>query len=121
MADYREISQGYAHQGINAAFLINGGAAIALLSQASDLREGGLGTVVATAMLIWAAGTLLASATWLLAFVSTRYVDKSEREEHLEEAHLARSNAYMMASVITVMVSLGLFAAGCAALSFGFL
>lgn len=40
MADYREISQEYARGGIKAALFVNGGAAVALLSQVAEL--GGL-------------------------------------------------------------------------------
>jgi hypothetical protein len=48
VADYREISQEYAKQGINAAFLLNGGAAVALLSQTAALREQGLSGAISS-------------------------------------------------------------------------
>lgn len=113
MADYREISQEYAKQGINAAFLLNGGAAIGLLSQAAELIQRGMGRAVAPSMLIWSLGTALAAFTWILAFASTRYVDKSEREHNEKVPHLLRSDRLMNAAIIAVFGSIALFVAGC--------
>lgn len=113
MADYREISQEYAKQGINAAFLLNGGAAISLLSQAAEFHERHMAWAVATPMLIWSSGTALAAFTWTLAFASTRYVDKSEREHDDHERHLWRSDKLMYAGLISVLGSITLFVAGC--------
>jgi energy-converting hydrogenase Eha subunit H len=113
VADYREISQEYAKQGINAAFLLNGGAAVALLSQTAALREQGLSGAISTGMLIWAAGTVVAAVTWVLAFLSTRYVDKSEREPMHTQSHLQRSDAFMAAGLIAVLASIVLFSVGC--------
>ncbi|WP_296077779.1 hypothetical protein [uncultured Agrobacterium sp.] len=113
MADYREISQEYAKQGINAAFLLNGGAAVAMLTQAGDLAEKGYAPALTGGLLLWAAGTSIAAATWILAFISTRYVDKSEREKGLEKKHLATSDRFMMAGVVTLLISIGLFGSGC--------
>lgn len=117
MADYREISQEYARQGINAAFLLNGGAAVALLSQTAELIKLNLTAIVSQAMLIWAAGTILAALTWVVAFASTRYVDKSEREH--SPAHLGTSDVLMVVGLILVISSLGMFAWGCVALASG--
>lgn len=113
MADYREISQEYARQGINAAFLLNGGAAIGLLSQAAELIQRGMGKAVAPSMAIWSLGTAFAAFTWILAFLSTRYVDKSEREHDKGQQHLLRSDRFMYAAIITVLGSISLFLAGC--------
>lgn len=113
MADYREISQEYARGGIGAAFFVNSGAAVALLSQASELISAGLADDLSTAVLYWATGTLLASATWIVAFVSTRYVDKSEREVTLQSKHLRAADRYMCAGLILLVLSLFSFAAGC--------
>ncbi len=117
MADYREISQEYARQGINAAFLLNGGAAVALLSQTADLIKLNLTAIVSHAMLIWAAGTILAALTWVIAFGATRYVDKSEREH--SPAHLATSDILMVIGLLLVISSLVVFAWGCVALALG--
>lgn len=121
MADYREISQQYAQQGINAAILVNGGAAVALLSQATGLRGAGLADDVAYAMIAWAAGVVTAVATWMLAFLSTRYVDKSERETGLEAAHLKLSDTLMKWGLALVLLSVLLFGVGCSLLACAFL
>jgi len=113
MADYREISQEYAKQGINAAFLLNGGAAVAILTQASDLAEKGYASALVAGLLTWAIGTGIAAVTWILAFASTRYVDKSEREVGLEEAHLKTSDRYMLAGIVALLISIVLFGVGC--------
>lgn len=113
MADYREISQEYARGGIGAAFFVNSGAAVALLSQAAELISAGLADDLSTAVYWWASGTILAAATWIVAFFSTRYVDKSEREAVDEVRHLQTSDRLMVAGVVLVVSSLISFAAGC--------
>ena len=113
MADYREISQEYAKQGINAALLLNGGAAVALLSQAGQLKEHGLGGAISAGLLIWAFGSALAAATWVFGFLSTRYVDKSEREAGKRDRYLQISDRYMDIGTGMVLGSIALFAIGC--------
>lgn len=120
MADYREISQEYARQGINAAFLLNGGAAVALLSQAAALRDQGLAGAISCGLLTWAAGTAIAALTWVLAFLSSRFVDKSERETEAKERHIRTSDRYMTAGLVSVIASIALFAIGCIALARAF-
>jgi hypothetical protein len=119
MADYREISQEYAQQGIRAAILINAGAAVALLSQAAELIKADMARQVATAMLCWAIGTLLAAVTWLLAFLSTRYVDKSEREPDCHRRHLRTSDRLMFAGLCAICLALIAFVGGCVSLAIG--
>ncbi|MBP1859788.1 hypothetical protein [Rhizobium herbae] len=120
MADYREISQEYAKQAINAAFILNGGAAVAVLSQASGLLEKGLSTGVRQALMIWALGTILAALTWVFGFLSTRYVDKSERESALESKHLRTADLWMLAGLIAVLLAIVAFATGCYVLANSF-
>jgi Kef-type K+ transport system membrane component KefB len=110
MADYRTISQEYARGGINAALLVNGGAAVALLSQAADLQKAGLSAGVEVALIWWAFGVAMAALVWLLGFVSTRYVDKHKREN--DAAHLIRSDRFMWAGAAAFLLSLGCFCVG---------
>lgn len=117
MADYREISQEYARGGIGAAFLVNSGAAVALLSQAADLISAGLASDLATAVYWWAFGTISASVTWIVAFLSTRYVDKSDREASLQGEHLRTSDRYMIVGILLTALSLCCFAAGCVSMA----
>ena len=93
MADYREISQTYARGGINAMFTLNGGAAIALLTQVGELMKQGLADEVGDAMFYWACGAAIAAFTWMLAFISTRYVDKDLEEPGKD--HIFWSNLLM--------------------------
>lgn len=120
MADYRDISQQYAQGAIKACILINAGAAAALLTQSAkfiEMNKPALTVGLACSMLLWAAGTVAAISTWILAFLSTRYVDKSERESALQASHLRTSDIYMLAGIIAVVSSLGLFIAGCVKLA----
>lgn len=120
MADYREISQQYAQGAIKACILINAGAAAALLTQSAKFIEMGKPAItvgVTCSMLLWALGAVAAIGTWVLAFLSTRYVDKSERETALEARHLRTSDKYMIAGVVSVIGSLALFIAGCIVLA----
>ena len=121
MADYREISQQYAQGGIKAGIILNGGAAIAVLSQGTGLISAGLAGSIRFAMLCWILGTFFAATTWVLAFSSTRYVDKSEREPTREQDHLWWSDFYMRFGLLTVGASLiaYLLGAGVLAWSFG--
>lgn len=119
MADYREISQEYAKEAIKAAMLINGGAAVALLTQATALLDKRLADEAAGAMIWWALGLGLATLTWVLAFGSTRYVDKYEDEEHAP--HLETSNRLMFSGLVAILVSLACFGIGCVVLACGLL
>ena len=79
MADYREISQGYAQGGIKAATLINGAAAIAVLSQMTELTKLTNDGSPVISLSIWSFGVFVSVITWVLAFNSTRFVDNAER------------------------------------------
>jgi hypothetical protein len=120
MADYREISQGYAKSAINASMIVNAGAALALLSQLGTIAEYRLLSAVKPAMDMWSFGILLAGLAWIAAFLSARYVDKSEREPDMSDAHLKNSNIMMGAGLLLVVASMGLFIGGCAWLSGAF-
>jgi len=117
MADYREISQQYAQGGIKAAAVLKGGAAIALLSQAADLLEKGFGDHVSKSLSIWAAGIVVSALTWMVAFLSTRHVDRSEQAGRDQERGLRISDRYMTAGVVLVAISIALFVWGAWVLS----
>jgi len=104
MADYREISQQYAQGGIKSVILINAGAAVALLSQSAALAEGPLASALVCPMLLWAMGTALGASTWVLAFLSTRHVDRNE---------IATADKYMYWGLATIAASLLTFVLGC--------
>lgn len=120
MADYREISQEYAKGALNTATLINGGAAVALLSQIGTLATTNQMGGVRVALTWWAAGTSCSAAAWVFGFLSTRFVDKSERERDLEERHLKSSDRWMSAGVLAIAASIGAFIVGCVVLARSF-
>ncbi|MGC4407276.1 hypothetical protein ACQKP1_10435 [Allorhizobium sp. NPDC080224] len=110
MADYREISQAYAQSGINAGFILNGGAAVACLSQFADLYPLELLDKFTVGMLAWAGGVFLAALVWAIAFVSARYVDKADDESN--QQHIETSNKWMFAGLILVLMSYVCFVGG---------
>jgi hypothetical protein len=121
MADYREISQEYARGAINATILVNGGAAVALLSQAAELVKQGLAGNIKCAMVSWALGVFVGAATWIPAFLSTRFVDRSERaaSEKARRNELNTSDRWLYVGTATVAGSLILFMIGCISLAYG--
>lgn len=114
MADYREISQIYAQKGIQAGMILNGGAAVALLNQAHSFSP----KIIAWPMRVWAFGALFAAFCWVAAFVSARFVDKSEREVGFENSNLRKANIFMEAGLLLLILSLAAFIGGCLILSF---
>ena len=119
MADYREISQEYARGGIKAALLVNAGAAVALLSQVAELAKPSVAGNVRWALVVWAIGVFVAAMVWLLAFMSARYVDKSERETRYKEKHIKTSNLFMFIGVLGIIISLLCFSIGSIILAWG--
>jgi hypothetical protein len=117
VADYREISQEYAKSAINGALLINAGASVAVLSQLAELYKVGLLSSVVLSVEGWAAGVVLASLAWPAAFISSRYVDKSEREKEIEASHLRVSDRWMFAGVGLVFASILCFSLGAACMA----
>lgn len=81
MADYREISQQYAQGAIKAVILVNGGAAVAVLSQVSTLLRLFDHQMVGYALLAFLVGISSGLVTWLFGFFSTRHVDIAEQSE----------------------------------------
>lgn len=114
MADSREIAHEYAKGGIRGIALINGGAAVAVLSQLNPLFGLGVGTEATVAILLWAVGVATAAATWLVAFLSTRYVDRADRSETetARQAEIRNSNRYMRAGLTLMAFGIALFVIG---------
>ncbi|RYD81419.1 MAG: hypothetical protein EOP84_11040 [Verrucomicrobiaceae bacterium] len=71
MVDYRQESIENARGAIKAVTLLNGGAAVALLTQLSTIKPEIAGAIL-TAMAWWSVGLGLAASAWVAAFVSTR-------------------------------------------------
>jgi hypothetical protein len=117
MADYREISQEYARGGIKAVILLNGGAAVAVLSQIGGLPPH-IATSAANSMMLWAIGTALGAIGWIMAFYSTRYVDKWQDEQ--DDRHRKTSNLFQVLGLICVGASVALFLIGSICLAAAF-
>lgn len=116
MADYREISQTYAQEGVKAALLINSGAAVTVLTQATDLIEKKLASVVLWPMVCWSFGIAAATIIWAAAFVSTRYVDKGILEQR--EEHLRTSDFWMTIGLVLFLLSILAFGVGAVLLAY---
>ncbi|MBB4953873.1 Na+/melibiose symporter-like transporter [Agrobacterium vitis] len=117
MADYREISQVYAQEGIKAALLINSGAAVTILTQVSSLIEKQKQDIVLCPMIFWSVGIALSTILWLGAFLSTRYVDKAHQEE--KNGNLEKNNKNITISNRWMLFAIGGFVASVAAFMIG--
>ncbi|MBE1208090.1 hypothetical protein [Aminobacter carboxidus] len=91
-----------------------------MLTQAGELRGQGLADDVSWASLFWTIGAALAAFCWFLGFLSTRYVDKSEREAD-RVGNLNMANLYHGIGFWVLLLSLVLFLIGaiCIALALG--
>ncbi|MCV2448438.1 hypothetical protein [Paracoccus sp. DMF] len=115
-ADYRTISQQYAQGGINASILINGGAAVAALSQFASLENLMSAWTIGAAMMLYATGVLGGMVAWLSGFMASRYVDRALRGE---EGDYEKSDVWMFSGVLTIIVSGLAFFAACLVLAAG--
>ena len=115
MADYRDVSQVYANEGIKAVSVLNGGAALALLTQTSELVNAKLASVYFAPMCWWTAGLVIGTLLWAFAFVSTRYVDKSTVENNA--SHLRTSDHWMHLTLVGFGLSVLCFAVGAVTLA----
>jgi hypothetical protein len=122
MADYRQISQDYARAAVNTSVLLNGGAAVAFISQIGSLVSSGFGPLIIWPLALWATGAFLAGITYPLAFLSARHVDRSERAEakSKKEKEIKVSDRYMYSGIVTTIGSFLLFGFGCAWLTYQF-
>lgn len=112
MSDPRTMAQEYGREGIRALMIINGGAAVGLLSQASELINMQLGDDVASALLAWATGLVLAVVCWLFGFLSLRHLDRSTENEATHSNEITLSNRYLFSGQIAFVLSLAAFVAG---------
>ena len=117
LVDYRQESIENARGAIKAVTLLNGGAAVALLTQISTIKSEIAGAVL-TAMAWWSVGLALAACAWVAAFLSTRYVDKWLDEK--EDAHRVTSNNAQYTGIGMILGSILCFVIGCMLLAAGF-
>ena len=117
MVDYRQEAIENARGAIKAGFLLNGGAAVAMLTQLSSIPQVIAGAVL-TSMLWWCVGLASATLAWVAAFLSTRYVDKWQDEN--DDRHRITSNNAQYAGVILILGSVVAFLIGSVWLAAGF-
>lgn len=117
LVDYRQEAIENARGAIKAAFLLNGGAAVALLTQISNIPHVIAGAVLSS-MLWWSVGLSCAALAWVAAFLSTRYVDKWLDEN--EDKHRVTSNNAQYAGVLLILGSMLAFLIGSIWLAAGF-
>ncbi len=122
MADYRQISQDYARAAVNTSVLLNGGAAVAFISQIGSLVSTGFGPLIFWPLTLWATGAFFAGITYPLAFFSTRHVDRSERSttSSKRDKELMVADRFMYVGIATSVSSFMLFGFGCACLAYEF-
>ena len=75
--DFREISQQYAQGAIKAIILVNGGSAVAVLSQMTDLSTLLPLWSIGLSLVLFVLGVAVGSVCWIVGFVATRYVDRA--------------------------------------------
>jgi uncharacterized membrane protein len=73
--DYREISQQYAQGAIKAIILVNGGSAVAVLSQMKDLSTLLPLWSIGLSLILFVLGVAVGSGCWIVGFIAARYVD----------------------------------------------
>ncbi|WP_338722370.1 hypothetical protein [Devosia sp. XK-2] len=117
MVDYRAESIENARGAIKGATLLNGGAAVALLTQISAIPQAIAGATLVS-MVCWAAGLAVAMLAWVAAFVSTRYVDKWLDEKI--DAHRVTSNRFQAIGLVLILLSIVAFLTGSVYLAWGF-
>ncbi|MFG6082089.1 hypothetical protein ACEUZ9_002730 [Paracoccus litorisediminis] len=116
--DYRIITQEYAKGAINASILINGGAAVAVLSQMANLLPMISSCSLAIAVLFFAFGVLSGLCAWTVGFLSTRYADRTLRKQ---EPDFALSDRYLVLGLICIVGCGVCFLFGVIVLAVGFI
>ncbi|WP_035102559.1 hypothetical protein [Devosia sp. LC5] len=117
MVDYRQESIENARGAIKTVTLLNGGAAVALLTQLSTIPAPVAGAVL-TSMIWWSVGLALAACAWVAAFLSTRYVDKWMDEKN--DQHRITSNTAQITGIVMILLSIVTFLVGSLFLAAGF-
>lgn len=113
MRSARAMAQEYAKSGFASLLALNGGAAVTMLTQATDLIDMGLADEVAWALVAWALGAALVPLGWLFGFISLRFLDRSEDVGASPAREIGISNRYLFAGEIAFLLSLILFVTGC--------
>lgn len=120
--DYREISQQYAQGAIKAAFLLNGGASVAMLTQLNSLDY--LAKALVWAMVAWAAGLVSSALAWAFGFAATRAFDDWQRflasDVSRADTYRVTGNNWQTAALVVLCLALVFFLAGSGFLALGY-
>ena len=118
MADYREISQHYAQGAIKAIILVNGGSAIAVISQLKELSNLLSRCAIGLSLILFVAGVAVGVVCWIVAFISTRYVDRAVRGE---DPDYSIANQWMFCGQVLAVLGVVFFLSGTLLLAFAFM
>lgn len=116
--DYRLISQEYAQGAIKTGILVNGGAAVAILSQFAEMAKVMAPVTIGFSMLLFVLGILAGIFTWTAGFMSARYVDRANRGQ---DADHTKSNMWMHRGLAGIGASCAFFLLACMLLVGGLL
>ena len=117
-ANYREISQQYAQGAIRAVILINGAAAVALLSQLTPLLKILPERSLGLALVAFVFGVALGVSAWMCGFYNARFVDLKLRGQ-VKDYSVA--NRWQHVGVACLLLGLLSFLFGCLSLALQFL
>ncbi|WP_236640802.1 hypothetical protein, partial [Sulfitobacter sp. HI0023] len=106
---YRDISQQYAQGAIKAIILVNGGAAVAVLSQVSPTHSDFSTKSVGYALVAFVFGVAIGCTCWLVGFLSTRYVDRTLRGD---EPNYDKANFWMHVGELLIISGVAAFLTG---------
>ncbi|MEI2384970.1 hypothetical protein [Breoghania sp. JC706] len=115
---YREFSQEYAKGGIRAVIFVNGGAAVATLSQLTALSNLFPKSAIGIALISFIIGILFGVLTWVAGFISNRHVDRKLRNQ--EKTYLS-ADIWMYIGIFLSLLSISAFAFGCLRLAVAFM
>lgn len=110
--NYRDLMQQYAQGGIRSTLLVNGAAAIVVLSQLSSLPQAIPLKIAGMSVLLFALNIGLGLILWIIAFESTRR--KALAHRNLEALTKARN--YRRAGAGLILIITAIFLIACALL-----
>lgn len=116
--DYREISQHYAQGAIKAIILVNGGAAVAVLSQMKDLSTLLPLWSIGLSLILFVLGVAVGSGCWIVGFAATRYADRAVLGQ---DPDYSIANKWMHFGEALTVIGVLFFASGALLLAFTFM
>ncbi len=110
--NHRDLMQQYAQGSIRSTLVVNGAAAIVVLSQLSSLPQAIPLNLAGLSVLLFALNIGLGLTLWIIAFEATR----RKALAHRNVAALAKARAYHRAGAGLILVIIAIFLTACALL-----